>query len=304
MSRLEIWAWTTTPWTLPSNLALAVGPEVDYAMVRPHSGDRPERIVLLGANALEKYSAELGDDSEVLATVPGTELGQLDYTPLFDYFADHADSFRVLVADWVTDDDGTGVVHLAPGFGEDDQATCEAAGIELVVPVDDSGRFTSEVPDWAGQNVFDANTDIARTLRERGQLVRHDTYDHNYPHCWRTDTPIIYKAVNSWYVEVTALSDRLVELNQQINWIPGSRPRRPVRQVAGGRPRLVDQPQPFLGFPDPGVAVRRPRLPTHRRLRLTRRDRGRLRGDDPTTCTDPSWMNSCGPTPTTPRATP
>ena len=216
----EIWAWTTTPWTLPSNLALAVGTSVDYLVVATGDGDRPARRVLVGANAMEKYERELGEGHEVIATLPGSQLAGLRYRPLLPYFAGHPDSFRVLVADWVSDEDGTGVVHLAPGFGEDDQLTCEAAGIELVVPVDDSGRFTAEVPDWEGVNVFEANPEIARALREQGKLVRHDTYDHNYPHCWRTDTPIIYKAVSSWYVEVTAFRDRLVELNSAIHWIP------------------------------------------------------------------------------------
>ena len=139
----------------------------------------------------------------------------------FDFFDDAPNAFRVLVDDYVTDDDGTGIVHQAPGFGEDDQRVCEAASITLVCPVDDSGRFTDEVRDWAGLNVFDANPEIIRALKERGVCVRHDTYDHNYPHCWRTDTPIIYKAVSSWYVKVTDLKDRLVETNQHINWIPG-----------------------------------------------------------------------------------
>jgi len=139
---------------------------------------------------------------------------------MFDDFADNAASFVVLTDDFVADDDGTGVVHLAPGFGEDDQRVCEAAGIVLVCPVDDSGRFTAEVGAYTGQNVFDANPVIITDLKARDIVVRHDTYDHNYPHCWRTDTPIIYKAVSSWYVEVTAIRDRLVELNADINWIP------------------------------------------------------------------------------------
>jgi isoleucyl-tRNA synthetase len=216
----EIWAWTTTPWTLPSNLALAVGPAVDYVVVQTHAGPRAGRRVVLGANALAKYSGELGEGHEVVATLPGAALEGLRYRPLMPFFADHPGSFRVLVDDYVTDDDGTGVVHMAPGFGEDDQRVCEAAGIVLVCPVDDAGRFTAEVPDYVGQNVFDANPQVIADLKAAGLVVRHDTYDHNYPHCWRTDTPIIYKAVSSWYVEVTAIRDRLVELNQQINWIP------------------------------------------------------------------------------------
>ena len=216
----EIWAWTTTPWTLPSNLALAVGPEVDYVVVQVHAGARSGRRVVLGANALAKYASELGEGHEVVATMKGSQLAGVRYRPMLAYFTDHPDSFRVLVDDYVTDDDGTGVVHMAPGFGEDDQRVCEAAGIVLVCPVDDAGRFTAEVTDYVGLNVFDANPLIIADLKAAGAVVRHDTYDHNYPHCWRTDTPIIYKAVSSWYVKVTDFKDRLVETNQDINWIP------------------------------------------------------------------------------------
>ncbi|MCB1256796.1 MAG: isoleucine--tRNA ligase [Microthrixaceae bacterium] len=214
---VEIWAWTTTPWTLPSNLALAVGDSIRYAVV-----DSPARdaLVIVGANALAKYENELGDGYQVVAELLGSELAELRYVPLFDYFADNENSFRVLVDGYVTDDDGTGVVHMAPGFGEDDQRVCESNGIVLVCPVDDSGRFTNEVSDYFGTNVFEANPAIISHLKSKGEVVRHDTYDHNYPHCWRTDTPIIYKAVSSWYVKVTEFRDRLVELNQQINWIP------------------------------------------------------------------------------------
>ena len=217
---VEIWAWTTTPWTLPSNLALAVGTHLRYVVVRTTDGPRPGRLVVLGANAVPTYLRDLGEGHEVVETFEGHQLAETRYRPLMPYFAEHPSSFRVLATDWVSDDDGTGTVHLAPGFGEDDQVTCEAAGIALVVPVDDSGRFTAEVPDWEGINVFDANPEIARALKEQGKVVRHDTYDHNYPHCWRTDTPIIYKAVSSWYVKVTAIRDRLVELNKGITWIP------------------------------------------------------------------------------------
>jgi len=217
----ELWAWTTTPWTLPSNLALAVGGSIDYAVVEVRSGPRAGHRVVLGASAVERYARELGDDHEVVATLPGSALSGLHYRPLFPYFIGHRSAFVVLNDDYVTDDDGTGVVHIAPGFGEDDQRVGEAAGITLVCPVDDKGCFTSEVADWAGENVFEANPLIAAALKERGSVIRHDTYDHNYPHCWRTDTPIIYKAVSSWYVEVTAIRDRMVELNQEINWIPG-----------------------------------------------------------------------------------
>lgn len=211
----RVLAWTTTPWTLPSNLALAVGPDITYAVVQ--QGDA---VYVLAEAALGRYAREL-DDAEVLTTLVGRDLVGLPYLPLFGYFADHANAFRILAADFVETGDGTGVVHIAPGFGEDDQIVSEANDISLVVPVDDSGRFTAEVTDWAGTNVFDANPLIIAHLKDRGVVLRHETYDHNYPHCWRTDTPIIYRAIGSWYVRVTDFRDRMVELNQQINWIPG-----------------------------------------------------------------------------------
>jgi isoleucyl-tRNA synthetase len=219
----RILAWTTTPWTLPSNLALAVGPDITYAVVEMERaegapGDTRRVRYVLGDAARAHYAAQL-EGGTVVATMPGSELVGRTYEPLFPYFADH-DAFRVVAADFVGTDDGTGVVHLAPGFGEDDQTVCDENGIELVVPVDDEGRFTEDVVEWAGENVFDANPHIIRFLKEAGRVLRHDTYEHNYPHCWRTDTPIIYRAMTSWYVEVTAFRDRLVELNQQINWIP------------------------------------------------------------------------------------
>ncbi len=213
---LRIVAWTTTPWTLPSNLALAVGPEVEYAIVR-HDG----RHFVIGVEALAAYATTF-PDAEVVSTMPGSDLVGRTYRPLFDYFADRDDAFVVLGADFVDTTEGTGVVHIAPGFGEDDQRISEANGIPIggAVPVDDQGRFTDDVPEWAGQNVFDANPLIIRHLKDLGRIARHETYEHNYPHCWRTDTPIIYKAISSWYVEVTKIRDRLVELNQEINWVP------------------------------------------------------------------------------------
>ena len=214
---LQLLAWTTTPWTLPSNLALAVGPEVDYVAVP--APDDPGRFHVLAAAALDRYRAELGD-VEPAATMTGAELVGRSYQPLMPYFTGHPGAFVVLGADFIDTADGTGVVHIAPGFGEDDQRISEEAGISLVVPVDDEGKFTAEVSDFAGQNVFDANPEVIRLLKEQGVVLRHETYDHNYPHCWRTDTPIIYRAINSWYVRVTDLTDRLVEANQEINWIP------------------------------------------------------------------------------------
>ena len=212
---LQILAWTTPPSTLPSNLALAVGPDLDYAVVA-HDGGH----YVIGAAVLDRYAPELGELEQV-ATIKGSDLVGRTYRPLFGYFADNPDSFRVLAGDFIDTEEGTGVVHLAPGFGEDDQRVCEAAGISLVVPVDEKGRFTEEVADWAGVNVFEANPDVIRHLKAEGRVLRHETYDHNYPHCWRTDTPIIYRAMQSWYVRVTDLTDRLLACNDEINWIPG-----------------------------------------------------------------------------------
>ena len=214
---MRLLAWTTTPWTLPSNLAIAVGPEVTYSM---HLG--PDGTVLvLGVEAAERYEAQL-EGTEEVGRLTGADLIGRTYKPLFDFFADRSDAFRVLSADFVDAAEGTGVVHMAPGFGEDDQAICEANNIPIgrVVPVDDQGCFTSEVTDWAGINVFEANPDIIRALKANDRIFRHDTYEHNYPHCWRTDTPIIYKAISSWYVKVTDIRDRMIELNADINWVP------------------------------------------------------------------------------------
>ncbi len=207
-------AWTTTPWTLPSNLALAVGPDVDYAVI-----ELAGRRMILAEARLVAYERELGEATRV-GTVRGADLVGRRYRPLLPYFADHANAFRVLGAEFVTTEDGTGVVHLAPAFGEDDQLVCQANGIDLVIPVDGAGRFTAEVPDLEGLLVFDANPVVIRMLKERGVVIRHETYDHSYPHCWRTGTPLIYKAVSSWFVAVTAIKDRMLELNQQIRWVP------------------------------------------------------------------------------------
>ena len=207
-------AWTTTPWTLPSNLALAVAPDVSYVRVR-HNGT----IFILAEARLGAYEKEL-EGAEVIDSVLGAALVGRTYTPMFSYFADQPDAFRIIAGDFVTTEDGTGVVHLAPGFGEDDQRVCSENGIGLVVPVDSRGLFTSEVPDFEGMLVFDANPQIIRELKSRGIVLRHETYDHAYPHCWRTGKPLIYKAVSSWFVNVTAVKERMVALNEEITWVP------------------------------------------------------------------------------------
>jgi len=211
----DVLAWTTTPWTLPSNLALAVGPDIDYAVF-----EQAGRRLILGEESIARYESELSA-AERVGSIRGQELAGRRYRPLFPFFEQTENAFRILAAAFVTTEDGTGAVHMAPGFGEDDMAVCEAADIPVVCPVDDAGCFTDEVAPWAGQQVFDANKGITRELRERGVLFKHETYVHNYPHCWRTDTPLIYKALDSWYVKVTAIRDRMTEVNREINWIPG-----------------------------------------------------------------------------------
>ncbi|MBM3977441.1 MAG: isoleucine--tRNA ligase [Planctomycetes bacterium] len=211
---LVLLAWTTTPWTLPSNLALAVAPDVEYAVF-----DQQGEHWVLAAAAAARYEKELAGAARV-GTLKGSELVGRGYVPLFPYFARQARAFRVLAGDFVSTADGTGIVHMAPGFGEDDQRVCAENGIGVVVPVDGQGRFTAEVPDWQGQNVLEANKPILQHLKQRGVVVRHETIVHNYPHCWRTDQPLIYRALSSWYVKVTDFRERMVELNQEIRWIP------------------------------------------------------------------------------------
>ncbi|MFG1815196.1 isoleucine--tRNA ligase [Kribbella sp. NPDC049174] len=218
-------AWTTTPWTLPSNLAMAVGPDVDYVVVNDAEG----RPTILAEARLAAYAGVHGDfaglGTEVLRRLKGSELLGLRYTPLFGFLADTErwgtqKAFQVIAAQHVTTDDGTGVVHLAPAYGEEDQIACEAVGIPTLLTVDDGARFTSVVPPYQGMHVFDANRQIIRDLRAAGSLVREDSYVHSYPHCWRCRNPLIYKAVSSWFVEVTRIRDRMVELNEQITWVP------------------------------------------------------------------------------------
>jgi isoleucyl-tRNA synthetase len=219
----KLLVWTTTPWTLPSNLAIAVGADIDYSVYTFASGDNGtggSDEYIIGAATVDKYKKQL-ENATLVDTVKGSTLVGLSYTPLFPYFAGHANAFRILAGDFVSTTDGTGSVHMAPAFGEDDQRACAEAGIEMVVPVDAQGKFTSEVPDFQGLQVFEANEPIAAVLKERGVLVKKESYTHSYPHCWRTDTPLIYKAVSSWFVAVTKFRDRMVELNQDINWIPG-----------------------------------------------------------------------------------
>jgi len=218
-AREKVLAWTTTPWTLPSNLALAVGPDIDYAVMEEPQPDGSTQRYILAESRLGSYAKELAKAVQV-ATVKGTSLVGRHYEPLFPYFAGTPNAHQVLPADYVTTEDGSGVVHIAPAFGEEDKLVTDAAGIPVRNPVDSAGKFTSEVPDFEGMQVFEANMEIVRALRSAGKLVRLDSYDHSYPHCWRCDNPLIYRAVSSWFVEVTKIRDRMVELNADITWVP------------------------------------------------------------------------------------
>ncbi|ROZ53842.1 isoleucine--tRNA ligase [Rhodococcus sp. WS1] len=208
--------WTTTPWTLPSNLATAVHPEVDYVQVLGEDG---KRYVLAEARVAH-YARELGEDPEVVSRHKGAELVGLSYTPPFDFFLGHPNAHVVLSADYVTTDSGTGIVHLAPAFGEEDMDVATANGIEVVQPLDPGGKFTSMVPPYEGLMVFDASPVIIKDLKAAGKLLRHETIEHSYPHSWRSGQPLIYMAVPSWFVAVTKFRDRMVELNKDITWVP------------------------------------------------------------------------------------
>lgn len=206
--------WTTTPWTLPSNLAVAVGGDLNYAIF-----EEDNIRYLLVEEAVSNY-ADIFAKATRVGSCKGHDLIGRTYKPLFPYFANNPNSFTILSGSFVETNEGVGVVHIAPGFGEDDQLLCQENFIPIVCPVDSKGCFTSEVPDYEGLQVFAANKPIIANLKKRGLILRHETYTHNYPHCWRTDQPLIYKAISSWYVKVTEISPRMVELNRQIRWVP------------------------------------------------------------------------------------
>jgi isoleucyl-tRNA synthetase len=214
----RILAWTTMPWTLIPNMAMVVGEDIDYAVMELDG----ERYILAEAR-LGAYEKELAGAVQV-GSLKGSELVGRRYTPLFDYLTDKVEgtkAFTILAGDFVTIDDGTGVVQVSPCHGEDDFNVCTAAGIPPILTVNAHAEFTSMIPDYQGLQVFDANKPLLRELRERGVLFRQDSYLHPYPHCWRCHKPLVYKAVSSWFVAVPEFRDRMVELNQEINWVPG-----------------------------------------------------------------------------------
>ena len=209
-------AWTTTPWTLPSNMALAVGADIDYVKVRE------KQDIYYMAKARMKAYYPKGEGVVSVEELTGRELAGRRYEPLFPYFADKAaeGAFRVLTADFVSTEDGTGVVHLAPGFGEDDYRIGLAEGVPVVCPVDDEGRFTADVSDYRGRAVKETDTDIMRRLKEEKKLVHRGTIVHSYPHCWRCDTPLIYRGISTWFVKVESMRERLLAANRQVRWVP------------------------------------------------------------------------------------
>lgn len=209
----KILGWTTTPWTLPANLLLAVGADIDYVQV-----DNDGEQLILAEDALERYS-EL-DEAEVVRRIKGHQLVGSSYKPLFDYFAEIKGAFRVVAADFVTTEDGVGIVHIAPGHGEDDFWLGKREGVPIISPVDDDGRFTNEVSDYVGRLVFDANNEIIADLDKKKKLFKSQLYIHKYPHCWRTDVPIIYRAMSAWFVDVPKIKAQMLKANQEVTWIP------------------------------------------------------------------------------------
>ncbi|HCS60336.1 MAG TPA: isoleucine--tRNA ligase [Microbacterium sp.] len=236
-------AWTTTPWTLPTNLALVVGPEIEY-VVLPAGPEGAADIVagddvvesaahryLIARDLVGGYAKDLGYESvdDALAAVEashrGADLEDVTYDRLFDYYADAEtwgteNAWRILVDDYVTTTDGTGIVHQAPAYGEDDQRVTNAAGIPTILSLDDGGKFLPSVTDVAGQLWMDANTPLIRLLRAEGRMLREQSYMHSYPHCWRCRNPLIYKAVSSWFIRVTDVKEKMLANNEQITWVP------------------------------------------------------------------------------------
>lgn len=211
----KLLVWTTTPWTLPSNVAIAAGPDVTYVKVR----DGEDYFIL----AKERLGAYYRKDSDytLVEEMPGSALAGMRYKPLFGYFADRSEElFAVTEADFVSIEDGTGLVHIAPAFGEDDYEVGKKLNLPLVCPVDEEGKFTDEVPEYEGKLVFDADEDIIRRIKKMGRLVHRSTEKHRYPFCYRCDTPLIYKAITAWFMEVEPLKPNMLENNQRIHWVP------------------------------------------------------------------------------------
>lgn len=219
---VKLVAWTTTPWTLPSNLALCVNPRSIYVKILDRT--RNEKLILMEKRLTELYKK--AETYEILEKFPGVELQGLHYTPLFPYFSDVTTGFRVLCDDYVTEDSGTGIVHQAPYFGEDDYRVCLSNGVinkdtgPVICPIDARCHFTSEVTDFAGLNVKVADEKIIKHLKDAKRLIQRSVFRHSYPFCWRSETPLVYRAVPSWFIRVEGMSDRLLSNNAKTYWVP------------------------------------------------------------------------------------
>ena len=211
-------AWTTTPWTLISNLALIVHPEIVYVKIQKQGDDR--HYIL----AKDRIDAVIKEEYTVIKEYLGKELNGARYEPLFPYFAKEATgtspAFILITDDFVSTEDGTGIVHAAPAFGEVDFYACKNRGISLVCPVDHNGKFTKDIPEYTGQFVKDADKAIIKRLKDEGKVYHHGQIRHRYPFCWRSDTPLIYRAVSTWFVAVEKIKDRLIQTVDQIRFIP------------------------------------------------------------------------------------
>lgn len=211
--------WTTTPWTLPSNLAICAGPELDYVELL---SKEDSKTYILGKNLVDSYFDE--NQYEIKKELKGSELRGLQYRPLFEYALGEVSSencFKVLVDDYVSDDSGTGLVHQAPAFGEDDLRICLANDIPIFDPIDANGNFKEDMELIGGVNFKEADKLISRELKDRGLMFKQQTLQHNYPFCWRTDTPLMYKAISSWFVSIEKIKERLLKNAEEIHWVPG-----------------------------------------------------------------------------------
>ncbi len=213
-------AWTTTPWTLVSNLALMVHGSIEYVEIIEHSSKR--HYILASARLSAYFKGVDVEEYTIVRTFPGTELEGQQYWPLFDYFSDHRKqgAFRIILDDSISIDEGTGIVQTAPAFGDVDFYACQRAEIEPVCPVDNNGRFTAQIPQYQGLFVKDADKSIMHRLKEEGKVFRQATCHHRYPFCPRSDTPLIYKAIRTWFVAVEKIKEKMLAVNDQIHWAP------------------------------------------------------------------------------------
>ena len=209
---VSLLVWTTTPWTLISNVAAAVGADIQYARAR--LGD--EHLIL----AADLVGAVLGPEATIEQTFPGSALVGRHYRPPYQFVTPDKPAWRIIAADFVATDEGTGIVHIAPAFGADDMIVGQANDLPVIMPVDEEARFTAEVTPWAGTFVKDADAGIMDELESRGLLFGRQPYEHNYPHCWRCDTPLIYYAKTSWYVRTTARKEAVLGANEEVTWHP------------------------------------------------------------------------------------